>query len=212
MLLTLKKSLLVASGLFCLSWNAFAQANPLQDFVNSLHTFEANFAQQTLEDSPFSSANPPKTGHFQLLRPGKLVWEYSAKDAQRIVVDGQNLWVLDKDLEQVTVRPIAEVQADIPLSWLLYDEKIQDKFTIIFAGERQGMVWYNLTPKAATYFQSIEVGLKAGVMQQVLMYEGPENITKINFSQVQINQPIAPQNFEFTLPQDLDVIGQPSER
>lgn len=185
-------------------------ANPVQQFVNNLSTFEADFVQQTLDDSMFGSALAPKKGHFQLQRPGKLVWEYAADDGQRIVVDTKNLWVLDKDLYQATVRPIADVQADIPLSWLLYDEKIEDKFEIVFAGERNGLVWYNLEPKAATYFQSIEVGLDNGVMSQVLMYEGPDNITKIEFSKIETNQPIAPENFVFQLQPGIDLIGQPT--
>jgi len=210
MLAKLIKPFALAATCFTVTLSQNVLANPVQDFVNNLSTFEADFSQQTLEESMFGPVHAPQKGHFQLLRPGKLVWEYAADDGQRIVVDGKNLWVFDKDLYQTTVRPIADVQADIPLSWLLYDEKIEDKFEIVFAGEREGMVWYNLEPKAATYFQSIEVGLKDGVMQQVLMYEGPENITKIEFSKVEINHPIAAENFVFQLQPGIDLIGQPS--
>lgn len=210
MLAKIIKPFTLSAACFAAVLSQSVLANPVQDFVNNLTTFEADFSQKTLEESMFGPVHKPKKGHFQLLRPGKLVWEYAAADGQRIVVDGKNLWVMDKDLYQATVRPIADVQADIPLSWLLYEEKIEDKFEIIFAGEREGLVWYNLEPKAATYFQSIEVGLKDGIMQQVLMYEGPENITQIEFSNVETNQSIAEETFRFELQPGVDLIGQPT--
>lgn len=186
-----------------------AYAHPLQDFVNQLKTFEADFSQTLQEEDYLQFNQKSEKGHFKLSRPSKLVWEYAPKDGQKIVVDGANLWVWDKDLMQVTVRPIAEVQADIPLSWLLYDERIEEKFEIIDAGERLGMSWYNLEPKKGTYFQSIEIGLKEGVMTEAWLYEGPDKVTKIVFSNIQINQPLAEDNFRFTLPKGADLIGEP---
>ncbi|MBN2646976.1 MAG: outer-membrane lipoprotein carrier protein LolA [Thiotrichales bacterium] len=184
-------------------------AHPLQDFVNQLKTFEADFSQVLQEDGLMEFVQKADKGHFQLSRPSRLVWEYAQKDGQKIVLDGVNLWVWDKDLKQVTVRPVAEVQGDIPLSWLLYDEPIEDKFTIIFAGNRAGMQWYNLAPKEATYFQSIEIALKDGLMSEAWLYEGSDKITKIRFSNIQINQTLNEAQFQFLVPPGNDLVGTP---
>ncbi|MDX1352914.1 MAG: outer membrane lipoprotein chaperone LolA [Thiomicrorhabdus sp.] len=196
------------------SFMAVAQANgkvkpgkDLQDYVNQLQTFKADFVQTQPDEAVFTLNK--STGHFELNRPGQLTWQYFQPDEQKIVVDGVNLWVHDLDLDQVTVRPINDVKAELPLSWLLYKEPIQDKFTIIESGDKSGLRWFNLTPKQATYFQSIEVGMKDGEMVEVWMYQGPDNITKVKFTNIQSNLVIPYKHFQFQLPEGVDLIGTP---
>ena len=184
-----------------------ANAHALQDYVNNLKTFSAHFEQTQPDESMF--ALNESYGYFELNRPGQLVWKYFKPTTQKIVVDGINLWVYDEDLDQVTVRPIEDVKADLPLSWLLYSEKIESKFSIIDVGERSGLSWYNLSPKKATYFQSIEVGMKNGEMAEVWMYQSPENITKVRFNNVESNHVIPLKNFRFEVPQGVDLVGEP---
>lgn len=194
------------TGLMALSGYAHSAGNALQNYVDHLKTFSADF-EQTQPDEAVFELNQ-SYGHFELKRPGQLVWQYTKPTPQKIVVDGVNLWVFDEDLDQVTVRPIEDVKADIPLSWLLYNESIESKFTIIDAGHREGLDWYNLTPKKATYFQSIEVGMKAGEMTEVWMYQSAENITKVRFKNIESNLVIPLKNFQFQLPEGADLVGE----
>jgi len=179
----------------------------LQTYVNQLKTFTAEFEQVQPDESRF--AMNEARGYFKLQRPGQLVWVYQKPEYQKIVVDGINLWVQDDDLEQITVRPINDIKADIPLSWLLYDEPIESRFDIIESGNGNGMKWFNLTPKQATYFQSIEIGLKDGKMKEVWMYQSADNITKVKFVDIKENQPISPSEFLVTIPVNFDLVGQP---
>ena len=179
----------------------------LQDYVNQLQTFKADFVQTQPDEALFTLNK--STGHFELNRPGQLTWQYFQPEEQKIVVDGTNLWVYDLDLDQVTVRPINDVKAELPLSWLLYKEPIQDKFTIIESGDKSGLRWFNLTPKQATYFQSIEVGMKDGEMVEVWMYQSSDNITKVKFTNIQSNQVIPYTHFQFQLPEGADLVGTP---
>ncbi|GAB6069799.1 outer membrane lipoprotein chaperone LolA [Thiomicrorhabdus hydrogeniphila] len=179
----------------------------LQDYVNQLQTFNADFVQTQPDEELFETNQ--STGHFELNRPGKLTWEYFQPEQQKIVVDGRNLWVYDQDLDQVTVRPINDIKAEIPLSWLLYRDPIQDKFTIIESGDKSGLQWFNLTPKAPTYFQSMDVGMKDGEMIEVKMYQSPTNVTNVKFKNIQSNQVIPYKNFEFKMPEGADLVGTP---
>lgn len=198
------------SALLSVSMQANANAKlgkVLQDYVNQLKTFEADFVQTQPDESTFTQNT--SIGHFQLDRPGKLIWEYVDPEPQRIVVDGKNLWVYDLDLDQVSVRPIEDVKAELPLSWLLYQEPIEDKFSIIESTNSSGTQWFNLTPKQATYFQSIDVGMRDGEMTDVWMYQGPDNITKVKFQNIQSNRVIPLQNFRFRVPEGADLVGTP---
>ena len=197
-------ALTVGLGVF-ISTQALAET-ALQTYVNQLKTFSANFEQIQPDEARFQMNEA--SGYFKLKRPGQLVWVYQQPDSQKIVVDGRNLWVQDDDLEQVTVRPINDIKADIPLSWLLYDEAIESRFDIIESGNGNGMQWFNLTPKQATYFQSIEIGLENGQMKEVWMYQSSDNITKVRFLDIKENQPMSPSEFLVVVPKNYDLVGQ----
>ena len=198
---------LMTSILFANQVLSSSTGQALQDYVNQLQTFKADFVQTQPDEAIF--ALNTSTGHFELNRPGQLVWEYFQPEEQKIVVDGPNLWVHDLDLDQVTVRPIDDVKAELPLSWLLYREPIQSKFMIIESGDKNGMHWFNLTPKQATYFQSIEVGMKDGEMVEVWMYQSSDNITKVRFTNIQSNLVIPYKTFQFQVPEGADLVGTP---
>jgi outer membrane lipoprotein carrier protein len=183
-----------------------AQNHPLQQLVDNLKTFSADFVQE--RDEEYFFRKEVSTGTFDLMRPGLMRWDYQKPEQQQILVDGIRLWVHDVELNQVSVRPIAEIQNDIPLAWLLFEEPIEQAYTIVSAGNRQGLTWYNLRPKGNTFFQSIEIGIQDGVMQQVWMYQSTDNVTKVRFENIVVNQPISPGAFLFTVPQNADLFGE----
>ena len=201
----LSKTLLLMGFGTLLSAQAVAD-NALQTYVNQLKTFSATFEQVQPDEALFSLNKA--TGYFKLQRPGQLLWVYQTPESQKIVVDGVNLWVQDDDLEQVSVRPINDVKSEIPLSWLLYDERIESRFKIIKSGSESGMQWFNLAPRQATYFQSIEIGIENGQMKEVWMYQSADNITKVRFKDIVENQPISPSEFLMTIPANFDLVGQ----
>lgn len=183
-----------------------AASHPLQQLVDQLETFSADFVQEREEEYFFRVER--STGTFDLMRPGLMRWDYQSPDQQHILVDGIRLWVHDVELNQVSVRPVAEIQNDIPLAWLLFEEPIEQAYRIISAGNRAGLTWYNLRPKGNTFFQSIEIGIKDGIMHQVWMYQGSDNITKVRFENIKVNQPISPQAFRFSVPANADLFGE----
>lgn len=180
---------------------------PLQNFVNQLNTFSADFTQTQPEEELFKSNE--SNGTFLLKRPGQLVWQYTKPEQQVITIDGANVWVYDADLDQVTVRAVSEIQNDLPLSWLLFNEPIEAKYTIIKGSNLRGIQWFNLAPKSNTFFQSIDVGMKDGVLTEVHMYQTANNVTKVRFHNIKVNPAIPEQRFEFKAPKGVDMIGQP---
>ena len=184
-----------------------AKITPLQDFVNQLKTFSADFEQIQPEEE-LMRLNLSE-GSILLKRPGKLVWQYTKPDPQKIVIDGKNLWVYDTDLDQVTVRAVSEIQNDLPLSWLLFQEPIETKYRIIYGGLLKGVEWFNLAPKENTFFQSLDVGMRDGLMVEVHMYQNADNVTKVKFKNIKINSALSDEQFEFSAPKGVDVIGQP---
>jgi outer membrane lipoprotein carrier protein len=186
---------------------AKAQVADLNRFVSNLETFSASFEQTQPEENLFEM-NRSK-GYFVMQRPGQLLWVYEKPDPQKIISDGRNVWVYDVELDQATVRPLSSVEADFPLSWLLYKEPLSERFNIIPGDVRNGESWFNLTPKDGTFFQSLDVAIADGKMTQIWMYQSVDNITKVKFNNIRQNQSVNTSDFEFTPPKGVDVIGQP---
>lgn len=194
-------------GLALLPGLVMAQTiHPLQQAIDQLVTFQADFVQEQPEEHFFRVNRA--FGEFYLARPGMMRWNYTRPDPQQILVDGRHLWVYEPELAQVTVQRVSEIQGDIPLAWLLFEEPIEQTYRIIDAGQRDGLTWYNLRPRRATFFQSIEVGLKDQQIHAVWMYQGATEVTKVTFSNIQQNQPIAHQHFELQLDGDVDYFGE----
>lgn len=202
----LKKLALIGGFMFAAPGLVLANAQPLHNFIEGLKSYSAEFVQEREEEAFFQVERAK--GTFDLDRPGKMRWDYHSPEEQHIIVDGSHLWVYDLELDQVSVRPISDIQGDIPLAWLLFDEPVEKAYRIIPAGKRNNMTWYNLQPRSATYFQSIEIGLRDGVMQEVWMYQSADNITKVKFKNIRMNEGISPRAFEFTPPKGADVVGR----
>jgi len=188
------------------SANERAKLSDLNDFVANLNTFSAKFEQTQPDESLFALNR--STGYFSMKRPGQLLWVYEKPELQKIISDGRNVWVYDVDLDQATVRALANVEADFPLSWLLYKEPLSERFNIIPGSIKNGVSWYNLTPKEGTFFQSLEVAIADGKMVQIWMYQNTDNVTKVVFNDIRQNQPVRDQQFDFQPPKGVDVIGQ----
>jgi len=89
-----------------------AAATPLDAYLDDMKTLRATFLQ-TLADAHGKEIDR-STGTLIVSRPGKFSWEIhpqgvdkgsGADSGQLMVADGRNLWFLDRDLQQVTVKP-----------------------------------------------------------------------------------------------------------
>lgn len=185
-----------------------AKLSTLTDFVNSFSSFRANFQQSQPDESMFTMNRA--TGYVVIERPGKLFWVYQSPEHQEIIADGVDLWIYDADIDQATVRTLASVQTDFPMSWLLYNEPVEKNFDVIVGQKKNGVSWFNLEPKDATFFQSLEVAIGDGKLQQIWMYQGADNVTKVAFEDIEMNADIPASKFQFIPPKGVDVIGQAS--
>ena len=183
-----------------------AKLSTLTDFVNSFSSFRANFQQSQPDESMFTMNRA--TGYVVIERPGKLFWVYQSPEHQEIIADGVDLWIYDADIDQATVRTLASVQTDFPMSWLLYNESVEKNFDVIVGQKKNGVSWFNLEPKDATFFQSLEVAIGDGKLQQIWMYQGADNVTKVAFEDIEVNVDIPASKFQFIPPKGVDVIEQ----
>lgn len=190
------------------AYAADAQTQPLIDYTDNLSTFSAQF-EQTVYDS---DSNPlqQSSGAVKLKRPGQFVWNYVAPSVQDIVSDGTNVWLYDRDLEQVTVSPITERASGTPLALLTGTASITEGFAVAALGEQNGISWYELNANDTNAdFETIYLGLANGELTVMELRDSFGQATQIKFTDIQSGADIPDSDFAFIPPEGVDVIGQP---
>ncbi|MDC8802504.1 outer membrane lipoprotein chaperone LolA [Halomonas pacifica] len=180
-------------------------AERLNQLLEPVHTYRANFEQQILDGS--GQRLQQAEGRMWLSRPGKFRWEVDAPYAQVVVSDGEEVYLHDPDLEQVTVQALDTRVTHTPA--LLLSGRVAD-LTEAYAVSRrqQGTAeTFTLTPRSAdTLFEELALtfyGEQLGVLQ---MADSTGQRTAIYFSDVAVNPSLPDERFTFVIPEGADVI------
>jgi len=89
-------------------------------FLNGLFTLKAHFRQQVTNSDKMEESHA--AGVFYLQRPDRLRWDYETPFKQEIVADGTRVWVLDTEIEQVSVKYQNQALAGTPALLLVGDQ------------------------------------------------------------------------------------------
>ena len=206
---------------------ATSALTPLDDYLDKLHTLRASFLQ-TLADARGSEIDRA-SGVLIVQRPGKFSWEIhpqtpkagaapadspsnaaSSSGGQLMVCDGRNLWFFDRDLEQVTVKPVDSALSATPVMLLSGTVDLRKSFNISPAGERMGLEWVLVEPKGANAdFRSALFGFDHGDLKRMILEDKLDQVATIIFQKIERNGPVAASEVSFTPPKGADVIGTP---
>ncbi|MCP4950589.1 MAG: outer membrane lipoprotein chaperone LolA [Proteobacteria bacterium] len=194
-------------GLIVNSPRVIAESDPLELFFGSTQTFSADFRQTVLgEDRELLQES---TGRFVLQRPGRLLWTYGEPPEQMIVADGNRLWVYDVSLEQVVVRRQDKGLGATPAGLLADAKRPEQSYLVERLGVQQGIYWASLFPKGSEGpFSQIQLGFDEGVLSFVQMLDQLEQVTRVEFKNISVNQVIDEQIFVLDVPGHVDVIRE----
>ena len=94
-----------------------------------------------MKKSETGKAAPVSTGTFLFARPGKFIWTYVKPYEQLLQADGEQLYIYDKDLNQVTVKKLGNALGSSPAAILFGSNDLEKNFTLSEAGSprRPGM-------------------------------------------------------------------------
>jgi outer membrane lipoprotein carrier protein len=180
----------------------------IDEFVNDVVTMTARFEQQLVdaEDVVIDISS----GTVEIQRPGRFRWSYLAPYEQILVADGLNVWSYDVDLEQVTVKPQADVLGSTPALLLGGSINVLDEFDYIGSFTESGTVWVRLAPKTIENgFTRVELGFSERKLSRMLFSDNLEQSTLIALFDVEFGESIDPARFGLTLPDNVDIIGTP---
>ena len=193
-----------------LPWVAHAEdaATQVDLYLAGLRTFAAGFTQVVRDRD--GRITERATGTFSLSRPDRFRWEYRAPYEQTIVADGKNVWLYERDLDQVTVRPLESGLGATPALLLSGASKVADAFTSVSIDPDARWKWYRLQPKQPSAdFERVSLAFDdRGRLGGMELQDKLGQVTAIDFSDVQVNGKLDSKLFEFSPPKGADVIGE----
>lgn len=193
----------------------------LRQFVRNSKTAEGDFVQQQLR-AP--KANEPQDkglklvrqtqGHFVFQRPGRFVWETQKPYEQKLITNGTQLVLWDKDLNQATFRPAGQALASTPAAILFGDSSLDQHFDLIDGEERLGMKWVALAPKKDPNaknkndlpYTKISIGMSNGLPKALELIDGLGSVVLVTLDKIQINVNLPASRFNFTPPAGAEVL------
>jgi outer membrane lipoprotein carrier protein len=185
----------------------------LDRYLEGMQTLRANFSQ-TLTDAHGAEIDHG-AGTLVVSRPGKLRWELKAQGArdgagELMVADGKNVWFYDRDLAQVSVKPIDAGLSGTPAMLLSGAVDVRRNFILSDAGVHDGLNWVSVEPRAAdSDFRRARLGFAHGDLTRMVLDDKLGQTANIVFDHAVRNGPVAPEEVSFTPPAGTDVIGKP---
>jgi outer membrane lipoprotein carrier protein len=180
----------------------------LDSFLNDVRTMSARF-EQSLVDADSIVIEESK-GVLEIQRPGRFRWVYDTPYEQVMVADGVNIWSYDVDLAQVTVKAQQDVLGGTPALLLGGTGNVLDDFEYEESFSDRGTNWIHLRPRSTDNgFTKIELGFDDGNLRRMIFSDNLEQSTLIALFDLQINENIPADHFQFTPPDDVDVVGKP---
>ena len=209
--MTITKSTIAALiATLALSGAAHAAAlDQFKSFVATTKSAKGEFTQQQLRKSATGKAAPVSSGSFVFARPGKFIWNYQKPYDQLLQADGDQLYIYDKDLNQVTIKKLGNALGSSPAAILFGSNDLEKNFTLSEAGTRDGLEWLNAVPKARdTSFEQISIGLRNGVPEAMELKDNFGQTSVLKFTSFQRNPSLGAQQFSFQIPKGADVNRQ----
>lgn len=203
--------------------NVFAQnetgAEQLRQFVRNSKSAEGDFVQQQLR-APKANESQDKglkvvretRGHFVFQRPGRFVWDTQKPFEQKLITDGKQLILWDKDLNQATFRPAGQALATTPAAILFGETSLDQNFDLVEAEERLGMKWVALVPKKNPNtkndppYTKISVGMSNGLPKALELIDGFGSVVLVTLDKIALNVSLPVNRFTYTPPAGAEVL------
>ncbi len=182
----------------------------LKEFYRNTNSMRATFHQEVKDGQ--GKLVQEVEGKMQLDRPNKFRWDYNKPYEQQIISDGKEVFLLDTELEQVTIRTLNQAIGLSPAALLAGGEGVEKNFVLknVKRVEREANVeWVQATPKQEDGgFERIFIGFKDGELRYMEMVDSFKHQTFIAFKKIERNPTLATETFLFKVPEGVDVVGE----
>src|SRR5258708_229782 len=164
--------------------NCASALEQFKSFVASTKAAKGEFTQKQVKNTHREApkGSTPASGTFVFARPGKFIWTYVKPYDQVLQADGDQLFIFDKDLNQVTVKKLGDALGSSPAAILFGSNDLEKNFTLSEAGSKEGLEWLKAVPKAKdTSFEQITIGLRNGLPESMKLKDAFAQMSILSF-------------------------------
>ena len=204
----------------------------LQRFVTSTPQASGRFTQTLVKEG--GALARPSSGTFAYARPGRFRWDIQKPYEQLIVTDGKQLYFYDKDLQQVTIKPVAEGLSTTPAALLFGGGDIDRAFTLVneaankeadkgagkvasntsksvsngaSSGGAGDLAWVIATPRTGEAgFERLRIGMRGGQPARMEVIDAFGQQSRFEFDGIDPKASLGDDLFRFTPPPGVDVV------
>ena len=202
-----------------------AYGNPLDaDIAQIQKTYEtmgdiqAYFVQESVVKSWNAEQVQKAQGKVFFKKEGKMFWDYQEPTSQQIISDGNTLWFYEPEDKQVTITTVGEgFQSQISADLLNGKAHLKRDFDITEmtseAERNAGKLVLQLIPRSSQQNLSkilLRLDRNTFIIYQTEVYDLFDNLTRITFSQIQIDTNLADVLFTFTPPPGVEILAPPT--
>ena len=178
----------------------------LHEFVREARTGRGSFTQTVIP--PDGGRRRVSSGTIEFLRPDHFRFAYARPFEQLIVSDGTRLWLHDPELNQVTVRRVADVLGSTPMAILAGRAPDRD-FELVADPSADGLEWVRATPRRGDgTVRHLRIGFRGRALAAFEIADSFGQRSLIEFRDLRLNVPVPAERFRFTPPAGADVISQ----
>ncbi|MCW8889983.1 MAG: outer membrane lipoprotein chaperone LolA [Sedimenticola sp.] len=193
--------------LMLLAVTTAAASNSLQQmdrFLTDLQSLQASFEQSVLDPQQQQAAR--SQGLFSMQRPDFFRWDYTEPEDQQIIADGRQIWLLDMELEQVSVQTQETALKGTPAQFLIGGDPVEKHFEVIDIGESQGFAWVELIPRdKESQFVRVLLAFSDNLLHRMEMTDAFGQITRFQFYDIKQNPTFERNFFVFKRPDAFDL-------
>lgn len=178
----------------------------LQIKLNAIRTMKADFSQTVKAKQRQLSKS---SGTMALARPGRFRWDTESPMAQLVVADGQQLWVYDVELEQVTVKKQEKSIGGTAALFLSGDhDTVTRDFKVTLHKARHKDIFDLKAISNKANFQRVKLMFNNEILRGMELFDQLGQRTIVRFSKIQMNPVLNKAIFTFKPPKDVDVVRQ----
>lgn len=187
--------------------NDAVAANLLKSYLSTINSYETNFEQMVFDGE--GKVLQEARGQLWVQRPQKFHWFTTEPFEQKIISDGESVWLFDVDLDQVVIKTLDKEAGNTPALLLSGDSSsLQSAFTISLS-ERKGREIFSLIPKGESrLFEEMKLIFEKKQLKRMELNDSLGQKTIVLFMVLNAKAKIDPLKFKFNAPEGVDVIDE----
>ena len=186
----------------------------LENSYGSMKDIMASFKQETLLS--IASRIEKAEGKVYIKKGGRIFWDYTQPTPQKIILDGENLWVYLPDEKQVVKNSFTSFSSHIMADLFYGKVNIKKRFNVSFlstAGEdNSSNITLELLPKEYNPTLKrllLEIDPVGSLITGTVLEDELGTKTTLMFSEIKVDKGIEDSYFIFTPPPGVEIISPP---